>query len=432
MSARAFALVALAIVVGCKDPPSGSARLGDAREAALGGDANGTSSPSATSTTRDASPGVEGDAGVLDGAALDASAVSTASIGDAGPSACRLLYGPQKLAFVGPAALKVEGTELVVVANDLGKPRLTRIAIPPILPLGTPAEEVSRPLTTVGATWPPCVTAGAYAICPGRAGSITRTLLAGGATKEIVKGRPATRIAAAALGEHTVTAFLDEKQTSEGRTLIAFAMLDDGEPVRLSDEGSGATFIDLATHGTAIVAMYLDARTSMVPIHERTLTEKNGKLDLGKDVVVAVGGAPERGIAGRVAVSAKHVFFIVPMPEDALSFGMATITLNDPPREEEKLTYSLYPNGIDPAPVAVSHGVSPVRIVRVRPAEKMAGAQRALEMGALADDGTFRADGLLSIGKRVSDLDVVTDALGTAWILYGDAADTWLERRACP
>jgi hypothetical protein len=272
-------------------------------------------------------------------------------------------------------------------------------------------------------------------VCPGRAGAITRTELPNGFTKEIVKGRPGTRIAAAAVGaggRHTVTAFLDEKQTTEGRMLQAFAVLDDNDPVRLSDDGSGATGIDLASRGNSALALVLDARTAMVPVHARTVGEKDGKLDLGKDVVVDVGGAPERGIAGHIAVSPARTLFLVPMSEDALSFGMSTILLSDPPKEQEPKRFSLYPNGLDPAPLATTRGTSPIRVARVRPLDKNPGSQRALELGALADDGTFTSHGIIVVGKNISDLDIAVDSFGATWVLYGDAADTWLERRQCP
>jgi hypothetical protein len=337
--------------------------------------------------------------------------------------------------FVGPAALKIDGSDLAIVTNDSGKPHVLKIPIPPIPPPGARTVEPPRPPTTYGVTWPPCIVAGAYAVCPGRAGSITRTELPNGFTKEIVKGRPGTRISAAAIGaggHHTVTAYLDEKQTTEGRMLQAFAVLDDNQPVRLSEEGSGATVIDLASHGNSALAMVLDARTAMVPIHARKIDEKDGRLDLGKDVVVEVGGAPERGISGRIAISPARTFFLIPMSEDTLSFGMATIILSDPPKEEEKKKYSLYPNGLDPAPIAATRGTSPIRIARLRPMDKAPGAPRALELGALADDGTFTSHGTIAVGKNVTDLDIAVDSYGAVFVLYGDATDTWLERRQCP
>jgi hypothetical protein len=342
--------------------------------------------------------------------------------------------------FVGPAKLDVVGQELRLVTNDLGRPKVVKIPIDPVPPASAPIAELPRPATTYGTTWPPCAVAGSIAFCTGRSGTITRTDLSaeGGRTsapRELAKGRQSTRVSAAMLDKHTVAAYLDEKQTSEGRTLQAWVVLDEGEPVRMSDEGSGATFVEVVAHGSSVIAMYLDARAAMVPIHERTITLKNGALNLGKDVVVAVGGAPERGVSGDIATSPLHAFFLIPMPEDALSFGMAVIKLSEPPKDDEKMTFSRYPNGLDPAPIVATTGTAPIRIARVRPLDKAPTAPRGLELGTLLDDGTFTGLGIITAvptGKPITDLDIAVDGAGAIWLLYGDAKDTWLERRVCP
>src|SRR2546423_514617 len=81
-------------------------------------------------------------------------------------------------------------------------------------------------------------------------GAIVRSTVEGGEAKEIGKGRAGDRIAAAALGaNHSVVAYLTKKKTTEGDQLQAFAIVDDGEPARLSDDGAGATAIRLVAHG---------------------------------------------------------------------------------------------------------------------------------------------------------------------------------------
>ena len=354
---------------------------------------------------------------------------------DGGAPLCRRVRGPEKMPFVGPAKLVVVGQELRLVTNDSGRPKVT--AIPALAPpkVGEPIPDLPPPpSSTYGVTWPPCAVAGAFAICPGRSGSVTRTALSLSPPKEIAKGRPSTRVAAAQIGGHSIAGYLDEKQTTEGRTLHAFVVLDEGEPVRLSDEGSGATDIELFSRGSTIVAMYLDVRAAMVPVHERTITLKNGAIDLARDVVVAVGGAPERGVSGRIGASSTSTFFVIPMPEDALYFGMATLKLSDPPREEEKVSFSRYPNGLDPAPLAATTGGATIRVARVRPLDSAATSSRAVELGTLGEDGAFTSQAILHVtpkNKPITDLDIVDDAFGATWILYGDSSDTWLERRVC-
>ncbi len=438
----AFIFVALLGLAACKDPPS----AGDKPVTKPRLDAAARSSASAAwEDTIGPIPGSEADA------APPLASASSAAPADAGPSfldsldagagACRRVRGPEKMQFVGPAKLDVIGQELRLVTNDLGRPKVVKIPIGPVPPASAPNPDLPRPASTYGTTWPPCAVAGSVAFCTGRNGSITRTDLATTppSPKEIAKGRPSTRISAAQLGTHTVAAYLDEKQTSEGRTVQAWLILSDGDhdgdPVRLSDDGSGATFVELASRGSSVIAMYLDARSAMVPIHERMITLKNGAIELSKDHVVAVGGAPERGIAGDIATSPKQMFFLIPMPPDALTFGMATIKLSDPPKDDEKMSFSMYPNGLDPAPLVATVGQAPIRVARVRPLDKAPTAPRGLELGTLGDDGAFTGLGIITAvpsKQAITDLDIVVDGAGAIWLLYGDAKDTWLERRVCP
>jgi hypothetical protein len=231
--------------------------------------------------------------------------------------------------------------------------------------------------------------------------------------------------------------------------LQAFVALDDQEPMRLSDEGAGATAVRFVHHESATVAVYIDARTAMVPVHTRLVSrsEANGKqasdLVLGTDTVAFVGGPPERGVdftATSIGNGRRTKgFALLPIPRETLDFGVAAIPIEDPPKEDVPAVWSLYPNGIDPAPIAAA----PARdgksawVVRVRPREKEPGSPKILELGRLDAAGTFASLGsLVEIGTAgaaaaVTDAALVEDASGALWIAYGDSRATWLERRVC-
>lgn len=426
----AVGLVALAGACDDKKPkPPFPARRADAGEATiepfpLHASASVTAPPPPPSASASARP--------VDAGAASSDAGAAVAIGDGGVEACPRTWGPAEMPFRGPAAMKQEGDDLVLVLNDRGVPTAHKIPIPPIPARGAAIAPPPRPASFFAVSWPACAIAGKYTYCPGPGGKITRT--AGGRTKEVGKGRSATRITASPLGgDHAVVAWLDERTTTEGKMLQAFAALDEETPVRLSEDGAGATFVDLAPHKDGAVAFYLDARTSMVPIHVRSVRAGAGKLDLGKDVVVAVGGPPERAIAGALAVTTSGALFgLVPMAEDTLSFGMGVVAVPDPPREDTPIAWSRYPNGLDPAPVVATRGASPTRVLRVRPSAREPGAPRALELGRLDDKGAFTSDQVVEVGKPFLDLGLFVDAKGGVWILYGDATVAFLERRACP
>jgi hypothetical protein len=103
--------------------------------------------------------------------------------------------------------------------------------------------------------------------------------------------------------------------------------------------------------------------------------------------------------------------------------------VKDPPKEDVGATWSLYPNGLDPAPiVATLDGW----VARVRPKEKMPGARRVLELGRLDDKGAFTSLGVIAENKGITDISLLGDGAKGVWILYGDTNQTFLERRVCP
>ena len=408
----------LASCKGCQESPP------TANDAAL-------PAPSATAS--------EAAAPVVDAAppvAVDAAATATeTALEDAGASRCRLSYGPSEQPFRGPAALTVVGNELRLIANDSGKPRLYPVPIP----VGTALVAPPRPLSFVGMRWPACEVAGSFVYCQGPGGMIVRSQAGGetkgGEPKQIVKSRPGTRIAAAPVGaDHAAVAYLDLRRTTEGDMLQAFVVLDEGEPQRISDDGAGATTVSFLPRGDEPVALYLDVRTAMVPVHARPVRRTpDGALSLGADAVVFVGGAPERGIDFTAALAGDRAYAFVPMPRDTLEFGMATLPIESPPKDDVPAVWSLYPNGIDPAPITAT----PARdgkgawIARVRPRQKEPGSPRIIELGRVDIAGIFTSYGEIAPAKAVTDIAMIEDPGGGVWVTYGDTTVTWLERRVC-
>jgi hypothetical protein len=371
-------------------------------------------------------------------ATAEASTTEAENAGDAGASPCRLVYGPAEQPFRGPAALSVVGKELHIVLNESGKPRVSVVPIAPVAK-GAPPVVPPKPRSFTGVRWPPCEVAGRFVYCQGPGGSIVRSTLGpdgrgdGEGKVVVAKSRSGARIAAASLGQdHSVVAFLDMRRTTEGDMLQAFIALDERDPVRLSDDGAGATTLRFLQRGDRPVAVYLDTRTAMVPIHARPVWLDGGNLALGNDAVIFVGGPPERGIDLTVAPVGPKGFALVPMPRETMDFGMAALPIDDPPREDVAAVWSRYPNGLDPAPIAATaaHDGKSAFVARVRPRDQEPGSPRILELGRLDATGAFRSLGEIADGKAVTDIAIIDDGAGV-WILYGNPTSTWLERRVC-
>ncbi len=357
--------------------------------------------------------------------------MADASAFDAGVNACRVAYGPIQQSWTGAATLVSVDGGLEIVTNKGGVPTVTRMTLPALGGPRVGKAVLETEAARVSAT--PCAVAGPYAFCMDVAGAITRTPLDGVTGKVVGRGRPGTRIAGVSLGgSHAMVVYLVERRKDDGTLLEAYASVDDAPPVRLSEDGSGATALAIAPRGAGALALLVDARSAMTPVHARALAWKDGQLDIGVDAVVFVGGGAEVHTTAALGTSSSgSAFAFVPIAGEA-GFGMAAVRISDPPAIDEKTVWSMYPNGLDPAPIAATSGAQPVRVARVRPVDARPDSPRGVELGRVDDGGVFTPYGMISTTGRASDLALAMDAMGTLWVYYTDAAGSWLERRVCP
>ncbi|WP_437926210.1 hypothetical protein WMF37_45445 [Sorangium sp. So ce291] len=416
----------------------------------------------------DAAAAPDASAAAPDAAAPDAAADAavTAAAPDAG---CKLRRGPLALSLRGPALLwapdDAARADFRVIFNRDGVAQHVTPAFGALLGPLSPRQDSSRDAGTgsaspdagagsaspdVGAgsasrdagagseeparaSWPACEVASGFVFCMDQGGTIRRTPLAGGAAPPLGAGRRGTSISAVSLpGGRTLLAFLSDRKTSEGAVTQAFAVLDDGPAVPLSAEGSGATFVALSPWKGGALAMYIDARSALTPVHARTLgLTAEGKLELGPDAVLFVGDAGESRMGGALARGADGpAYVLLPAAKDISSFGMAAIRIDDAPRDDMPAVWSLYPNGLSPAPIAATQGVTPIHVARVRPIAREPGARHALEIGQLDGEGRFQARCLAVEGKSFKHVAIEADRDGSLWVAYTTSAGTFVEQRA--
>ncbi|MGO9708351.1 MAG: hypothetical protein ACLQBL_05795, partial [Polyangiaceae bacterium] len=352
---------------------------------------------------------------------------------DAGTLACKPLR-PVYIdpSFIAPVVLRINDHGPAPVAqlvfNDTGIPQIVTV---PTTPPDASDDSTGVVTGRTKSTLPSCAAAADVLYCPDASGAVHAWH---GETGSIVAhARAGTDIAAAAFGGHVALAYLAERQTSEGIVREAWVVLDDGAPVRLSEDGSGATFVELAPRGTALLAMTIDARTAMTPAHARPLSVEDGKLSLGPDAVVFVGGSAERHNAGALAIAKDgSAFELIAVADGASAFGMAAIRVEQPPREDEPVVWSLYPNGLDPAPIAATHGGATMVIARVRPRTADPKSSRVLEIGELSREGAFAPSCIIDEAPFIKDVEVELDRQGALWVFYRDPRGSVLERRTFP
>ena len=175
----------------------------------------------------------------------------------------------------------------------------------------------------------------------------------------------------------------------EGATTVAFAALDDQPPVTLSEDGSGATFVTLAARADEAVAMYIDARRMLTPVHARV-------LKAGPEARARRRRGPLRGRRHRRADPGRaragepgHELVLLPIDKDEKGFGLAAIRVEDKPRDDAAVTWSLDPPALERRRRRGDAGSWPIRVLRVRAAGAEAGGKKVLELGEVDAAGGF-------------------------------------------
>jgi hypothetical protein len=431
--------VLLALIVGmtacnARGGPSAERSLADAASESILAAGSSASNFDSSAAPRAPAPLVDAAVprdGPSDVRRMSKSITTTILAPDASSSSCKLLRAPIMQPYGGPAALRFVGVGQAWMAelifNEASRPRFSDT---PFMQRRSFVDVPMPPKTSL----PGCAVVSNFVYCPDASGAIHRTEGGGENDTVVAHSRPGTPLSVAKVApDHVLLAYIGEEVTTEGRVRVAEVKLDDGPPVRLSDEGSGATYVEVVSRGETALAFTLDGRTAMTPAHVRVVRALDGKASLSRDAVVFVGGPADRYTRGRIALSADGAAFaVVAVAHSVEGFGMAVIRLSDPPTEDEPVVWSMYPNGIDPAPIAVTRGVSPIRLARVRPSAPELGASLLLEVGELSPAAEFHPKCIIAEAAYIKDVDLDVDREGTMWLFWRDSRGSHLERRALP
>ncbi|HEY4119322.1 MAG TPA: hypothetical protein VGM56_15755 [Byssovorax sp.] len=416
--------LACALGAGCDDAPRApSTPTASAEE---------TSAPTAAATASGSPAASARGAATASATTTSAAATATASASGAPATSATASDEPleacgvglAQLPFTGPAALVREGDDVRVVFNDKGVARAATVGAAP--DAGTRAALDGTPTR---ATSPACARAATAWFCAEPTGTIHRQSLGGDGDKVVAQGRPGAPLAAAELGGgHAVVAFLADRKTTEGAVTLAFAAVDDAPPTLLSEEGSGATYVALAPHDGKALAAYVDARRAMTPVHARELSiDAKGKLTLGKDAVPFVGEGSDARTPCALVGGGDSLVGLVPIGDGAVGFGMASVRIGATPSDDAPTSWSRYPNGCTPAPLAATRAF-PAKVARARPSNKAPDSRRVLELGDLDAAGGFTSRCAIADAGSFSDVSIEVDGKGVAWIAFTDGKGTWLAR----
>jgi len=268
----------------------------------------------------------------------------------------------------------------------------------------------------------------AYWISKGR---LVRRALDGQGKLEVLApgARDGTRVATPAGGADPVVAAAFLGRSQNGERTIAKLWAEGSRLLELSPEGAAASSVSLVRAGSDLVAFALEGRTAMTPLHARRIRFEHGRPELDEDVVVWVGGSAQALTEVSAIATTGGLAALVPMEQDATHFGLVRVAVPFPPRMSSYASWQLYPNGLDPAPVAAGEVCGRTTAIFVRPSEARPRAHQELVL-AILDGDRIGNPATLARARSFADVSLAPSD-GGAFVTWVGDARTWGLPLAC-
>ena len=260
---------------------------------------------------------------------------------------------------------------------------------------------------------------------------IRRKIPAGAPERLALDARPYARVAVPETkpeGFNAVAAYI-ARASDDSDTLIAKLWIDKMGTFTLTPDGSSANSVALASVDRALVAISLESRTGMSPLHARRIVMKGGRPDLSEDVVVWVAGGA-RSLTEVIALSdPPNLWAFIPLERDALHFGLARVEVGEHPEMQAHVAWRQYPNGLQPAVVASGHLCGRPMVIYAEPSTDQPKSPQELRLSWI-DQGRLGPSTLLATSRAFVDLSYRgLDSYGL--VVYAADGRTWARRLRC-
>jgi hypothetical protein len=125
---------------------------------------------------------------------------------------------------------------------------------------------------------------------------------------------------------------------------------------------------------------------AITPVHVRRLRFAAKRPILGDDLVAWVGGGVQPLTEMTIlAGGPKDLWGFLPHERSIKEFGLAELDLTMNPTMDTKTTWQLYPNGIDPAPVAAGRVCGEPAVLYAEPETSSPTSRQELVLRSVAD-----------------------------------------------
>lgn len=173
-----------------------------------------------------------------------------------------------------------------------------------------------------------------------------------------------------------------------------------------SPEGASITSLDVIAVPSFPKLLMLEGRSGLSPLHLRTVRFRKGGPELGPSSVLWVGpgSQPLTEVHGSTLAGTGGVALIA-TAKDIVTFGVAVLTLDQAAQSVSDPVWVTYPNGIDPAPIAIERACGETLVFYAIPSEPKPRAPQELRVARLGAAG-FQKPEVLVRARAFNEISV--------------------------
>jgi hypothetical protein len=181
------------------------------------------------------------------------------------------------------------------------------------------------------------------------------------------------------------------RPAKEGAPLLAKLWVEGAPSEVVTSESDSAHSVALVHTNDGLWVVSVQARMAMTPVHVRRVRFSARKPFFGEDLVVWVGGGVQPLTEMTVlAGGPKDLWGFIPHERSIKEFGLAELDITMNPGMDTKTTWQLYPNGIDPSPVAATVACGEPLVLYAEPETAKPDSSQELVLRAVADSSGER------------------------------------------
>ncbi len=201
--------------------------------------------------------------------------------------------------------------------------------------------------------------------------------------------------------------------------LVARLWVQGAEIQTLSPEGTTANSVTLVRRRQDWLALFLESRTGMSPLHARPIDITGHGPKLGADFIAWVAGSAQPMSVVRAIGDAEQTWAFLPIERDISRFGLARVTVADANQSEPEVAWRDYPNGTDPAPVSAAWVCDRPMVLYSRPSSAAPRAPQELHLATVSASGLGPST-LIGSSRAYSDVSLAQVTGGALIVFVAD------------